>query len=333
MKKAIAILLMLLVCCAKENSSKDGAIKVNDTWIKKETIDRVTEMYRQQMMQQSPEKALSASSPEMRKNISKQLIANEVVSQEAKKRHFGYSEQKYQSTLAGIKRQFKDSATFAAELAQMGQTEEDMKRQIKEGLADDSLIKSLFVNRDSISSQECKAFYDANSARFSGDKKFRVSQILLKVERTATPDQKKAAFEKANALLGKLKTGADFAAFAKKNSEDPQTAVNGGDIGWFKRGDLMREFDVVATALKLNQISDVFESPAGFHIIKKTGEEALPAQTFEQVQPQISQMIKMKKQNDIVKTFVDSLIKVAKITYADTTLKMPLIEIAPQMAK
>jgi parvulin-like peptidyl-prolyl isomerase len=323
MKKAVIVLLALMVCCAKENTPKDGAVRVNGSWIKRDQIDRISDMYRQEMLRAYPEKALQGLPPDLKKNIVRQLIANEVVLQEAKKRKIGYSADKYQTTLDGIKKQFRDSTMLAAELAKMGQTESDMKGQIRDGLTVDSLIKTLAKPGDSVTSKECKAYYDGNQARFASEKRYRASQILFMVKKHATPDQKKAAQQNAQKVLLEVKAGKDFASLAKKYSQDPTTAAAGGDIGWFKHGDLMREFETAVVALQMNQVSDVFETQAGFHIIKKTGEELLPPQTFDKVEGQIKNMLQLKKQNDVVKHFVDSLVTVANIYYADTSLKSP----------
>jgi peptidyl-prolyl cis-trans isomerase SurA len=250
-------------------------------------------------------------------------VANEVVLQEAKKRKTGYSQAKFQTTLDGIKRQFRDSSMLAAELAKMGQTEADMKSQIKDGLIVDSLVKTLSRPGDTVTGKECKVYYDSNKVQFASEKRFRASQILLVVKKGATADQKKAVQQNAQKVLAEVKTGKDFAALAKKYSQDPAVATTGGDAGWFKRGDLMREIEAAVTPLAMNQVSDVFESPAGYHIIKKTGEEQLPPQTFDKVEAQIKNMLQLKKQNNVVKHFVDSLMAVASIFYADTSLKAP----------
>lgn len=74
--------------------------------------------------------------------------------------------------------------------------------------------------------------------------------------------------EKAEAILDSLKHGADFAAMAKKYSEDPGSASNGGDLGWVSKGVFYPEFEAAAFALKPGQLSDVVETPVGFHIIQ-----------------------------------------------------------------
>jgi parvulin-like peptidyl-prolyl isomerase len=321
MKKGFMVLLMLMVCCAKENTTKDGAIRVNDTWIKKNQVERITEMYGQEMLRAYPEKSLQGLPPNLKRDIARQLVANEVVLQEAKKRKMGYSQAKFQATLEGIKRQFRDSSMLAAELAKMGQTEADMRSQIRDGLVVDSLVKTLSRPGDSVTSKECKAYYDSNKVKFASEKRYRASQILLIVKKGATPEQKKAVQQNAGKVLAEVKAGKDFIALAKKHSQDPAVATTGGDVGWFKQGDLMREIEAAVTPLAMNQVSDVFESPVGYHIIKKTGEEQLPPQKFDKVEAQIKNMLQLKKQNDVVKHFVDSLMAVAKIFYADTSLR------------
>jgi len=322
MKKSMLVILMLFVCCSNGGSPKDGAIRVNDTWIKKENIDKVVELYKQQMLAAFPQKSLEGIPPTIKKNIAQQLIANELLLQEARKRKVECDPARLAQMLESIKKQFPDSAALDRELAQMGQTRLDMQNQVREGLLIDTLIKSLGKLADSVTEKMCKDYYDQNPAQFVSDKRFRVSQILFSVKKDATASQKKAGADKAASVLAEIKAGKDFAAAAKKYSQDPSTAALGGDIGWFKKGDLKKEFDVVATALKPNEVSSVFETDAGFHIAKKTGEEMQPPEPFEKAKDQITKMLTLKKQNDGVKHFVDSLAAKAKIVYADTSYKL-----------
>lgn len=79
---------------------------------------------------------------------------------------------------------------------------------------------------------------------------------------------RKKAIELANKLLDSLKKGADFAELAKKYSDDPGSASQGGDLGFVKRGVFYPEFEAVAFSLAPNQLSGIVESPVGFHIIQ-----------------------------------------------------------------
>ena len=81
----------------------------------------------------------------------------------------------------------------------------------------------------------------------------------------------KVARQKAEDILKRVRAGEDFAALAKQYSDDPGSKDKGGDLGWFGRGQMVKQFEDAAFALKDNQISDIVESPYGFHIIQVTG--------------------------------------------------------------
>lgn len=320
MKKVFIFSFLLMLFCSKENVPKDGVVSVNGTWITQGEIDKIVEMYREQMTRMMPQQALQPVPPEVRKNVAMQLIANELVLQEAKKRRIGCDSAKVETTFAGIVKQFPDATTMKSQLARMGQTEQTLRGQIKDGLTVDSLMKTLFKKSDTATTLECKTYYDGNKSQFASEKRIKASQILLLVKKEMSADQKKDVSDKAKKILAELRAGKDFGACAKKYSQDPN-ASTGGDIGWFKKGDIKPEFERVAMTLKSNEISDVFETDVGFHIIKKTGEENLPPKSFDEVRPQIKNMIELKKHNDVVKQFVDSLFSISKITYADTAYK------------
>jgi peptidyl-prolyl cis-trans isomerase SurA len=92
---------------------------------------------------------------------------------------------------------------------------------------------------------------------------------------------KQATYEKAKIILDSIKAGGDFATFAKRYSEDPGSAVHGGDLGWARRGDFVKEFEEATFALKPGEISDVVETSLGYHIIQlldRRGEAVHPRQ-------------------------------------------------------
>ena len=320
MKKCVVFCMLLVLFCTKENMPKGGVVSVNGKWISQVEIDRVIDMYRQQMMRVMPQKALGEVPPEVKKNVTMQLIASELALQEAKKRHIKCDTSKVAQTFSGIAKQFPDAATMKNEFAKMGQTEETVRGQISDGLIVDSLMKTLFKPSDTATVAECQAYYDGNISQFASEKKVRASQIMLIVKKDMTPDQKKAVSDKAQKILAEVRGGKDFAACAKKYSQDPNAAT-GGDIGWFKKGDVKPEFERAAMALKLNEISNVFETDVGFHIIKKTAEENMPPKKFDEVKAQIGNMLSLKKKNEVVKGFIDSLYKLSKVNFADTSYK------------
>ncbi len=142
--------------------------------------------------------------------------------------------------------------------------------------------------RASVSEDDLRRSYKENLNRFTTPEERRASHILIKAEASATPDQKKAARAKAEQLLAQVqKNPAQFAELAKKNSDDPGSAANGGDLDFFGRGAMVKAFEDAAFALKPGQISGVVESDFGFHIIQLTAVRGGAAQTFEAVRPQL----------------------------------------------
>jgi len=142
--------------------------------------------------------------------------------------------------------------------------------------------------RVTVSEDDLRRAYKENVSRYTQPEERRASHILIKAEKSATPEQKKAARAKADQLLAQVqKSPAQFAELAKKNSDDPGSAANGGDLDFFGRGAMVKPFEDAAFSLKQGQISAVVESDFGFHIIQLTAVRGGQAQTFEAVRPQI----------------------------------------------
>jgi peptidyl-prolyl cis-trans isomerase D len=134
-------------------------------------------------------------------------------------------------------------------------------------LSTSSLIPGIKVDE-----AELKKFYDENASKFQGSEQRRASHILIGFGVNATPAQKQQAKAKAEEILADVKkTPKSFEALAVKNSQDPGSAVKGGDLGSFGRGAMVKPFEEAAFSMKVNEISNLVESEFGFHIIKVTG--------------------------------------------------------------
>ena len=134
-------------------------------------------------------------------------------------------------------------------------------------LSTSSLIPGIKVDE-----AELKKFYDENASKFQGSEQRRASHILIGFGVNATPAQKQQAKAKAEEILAAVKKNPkSFEALAVKNSQDPGSAVKGGDLGSFGRGAMVKPFEDAAFSMKVNEISNLVESEFGFHIIKVTG--------------------------------------------------------------
>jgi len=128
-----------------------------------------------------------------------------------------------------------------------------------------------FMRSVNVNDAEVKKFYDENTAKFQGNEQRRASHILIGFGVSATPAQKQQAKAKAEELLAAIKKDpSSFEMLATKNSQDPGSAVKGGDLGSFGRGAMVKPFEDAAFGMKVNDVSDLVESEFGYHIIKVT---------------------------------------------------------------
>jgi peptidyl-prolyl cis-trans isomerase D len=124
----------------------------------------------------------------------------------------------------------------------------------------------------SISDSEVKAFYEANKSRYQEAEQRRASHILILLDEKASDADKAKAKEKAETLLKEVNANpSKFAAVARQNSQDPGSATQGGDLGFFSSGMMVKPFEEAVWRLKEGEISSVVQSDFGFHIIRLTG--------------------------------------------------------------
>ena len=136
----------------------------------------------------------------------------------------------------------------------------------------------------SINDADVKSYYEQNVSRLSGKEERRASHILITAGKDLPADQREKAKEKAKALLEQARKAPDsFAELARKNSQDPGSAANGGDLDFFGRGAMVKPFEDAAFAMKKGDISDVVESDFGYHIIKLTDVKAPKQKPFEEL--------------------------------------------------
>jgi peptidyl-prolyl cis-trans isomerase D len=188
---------------------------------------------------------------------------------------------------------FKDSVSVSdAEIASHFEGNKEQyripeKRKVKYALIDIDAI----LQRTTVTPQDVQRHYEDNRQQFSTPEQMQASHILLKTEGKDDAAVKKQAEE----LLEKVKGGADFAALAKKVSEDPVSGAKGGDLGFFSREAMVKEFSDAAFALKPGEISGLVKSQFGYHIIKAGEKKPATTSTVDAVRPQIEDTLKRER--------------------------------------
>ncbi|RYG21319.1 MAG: peptidylprolyl isomerase, partial [Burkholderiales bacterium] len=163
-----------------------------------------------------------------------------------------------------------------------------------------------------VSDADIKSYYDQNAKRYTTEEQRRASHILITAPKDAPAKDRAAAKAKAEALLAQLrKNPADFAKLAKENSQDPGSAERGGDLDFFGKGMMVKQFEDTAYKLQKGQISDVVESEFGYHIIQVTDIKPGGARTLDQVKDEIGAEIRKqlaaKKYTELAETFSNTV--------------------------
>jgi peptidyl-prolyl cis-trans isomerase C len=155
--------------------------------------------------------------------------------------------------------------------------------------------------RSTLNDAAVKAAYDAKYGAKSGEEEVHAAHILVPSE------------AKAKDLIAQLDKGADFAALAKANSTDPG-AAQGGDLGWFKKGDMLPEFSAAAFALQPGQITQApVHTRYGWHVIKLEGRRTAPPPALEEAAPQLRQELAQAAVQKVIKDARDQ-VKVTRFT-------------------
>lgn len=312
--------------CSKFGNDKNQVLKVNSHRIYREELDEVIAIYRQQMQAMQPESMLFATDGPLKKTSARQLIANYLMIDKAREMGIVIDSSKVNESIAAIKSRVGESA-FKQELERTGSSESKLWGRIADGMLVDSLMKLVLSKIDSVSDDSCKSFYGAHPELFTEAGAVRVSHIFVPASKDSAAQQQ-AASQEAAKIEQQLRKGSDFASMARKYSKDPN-AQNGGDMGWFKRGDVLKEIEQIAFALDSGAVSPVIPSEIGFHIIMKTGQKSSQVIPYEQVNNQIKMRLDMQNRTTAMRDYMDELIGKAKIKYIDTSL-VPAPEVLPK---
>ena len=206
-------------------------------------------------------------------------------------------------------------AAFVENMKRNGRTLDGIRREVRAGLARDQFLAVQWEGKINVTEDDARKYYDENTEEFKVPEQIRASHILMKPIEGGDPNAAKAtARAKTEDLLKQIKDGADFAELAKGNSSCP-SAANGGDLNFFKRGDMTAPFEKVAFELKVGEHSDVVETDYGFHIIKVTDHMSPAIVSFEQTREKIIEVLIQAKQIEFVDEYLNKLRAEAEIVY------------------
>ena len=342
----IASAFLLSGCGLKPNV----VIKVNNQNITKSQFDKAYEKAAKhsqlaQMGIDIPDDENNLMYLMVKDRVVNDLIVKELLNQELKKRNITVSKKEIEAEHKKMVDKLGSKDKFNEILKQNGIKYSDFEEDLKQELMMKKLVN--IIHPVKISESDAKSFYNKNLDKFKTPDQVRASHILVmanpveikegltKKNKTLTEAEinqqvqveMAMRYKKAQEIANEIKSTPDrFEAKAREVSDDKASAEKGGDIGFFSKNDMVKEFSDAAFKLRPNTISEVIQTPYGFHIIKVTDRKAAGQQPYEKIKSQLIQYLTAQAQVKALEQFLTMLKSQAVIEYVDDSYNPVQIE-------
>lgn len=291
--------------------------KVNGTAITSAEVDQELNNIMAPYQNSVPPEQLQMLRPKMRNKAIENLINKLLLFHEADRKKIQPSPDEINTELNSIISRFPSPEAFQQQLTKMGITKDKVLKDIEQQLKISILLKeSLADLKTTITDGEITEFYQGNPENFRAQEQVRASHVLLKINPEDSPDIKSQKRVKLAGLRDQIQNGADFAKIAEGNSDCP-SKQQGGDLGFFERGRMVKPFEEAAFNLKTGELSEIVETQFGYHLIKVVDRKEARTVPLEEVKDKISAHLKNVKERQAFITYLEKLREGASIEYAE----------------
>lgn len=247
------------------------------------------------------------------KKLAEGEIERELMLQKAKELGLHVPAELVEQRLAKIKSSFRSEQQFQEKLAEQKMTPDQFRKEVEMDLLVEAFVKQEIEGRVKIEPGELREFYEKNKKMFLSEEQVKASVLLIKFDQKKV---KEMAVQKANEqihlILEQIKNGDDFAMMVKRYSQDTM-AKKGGNLGFFTRKRMFAPFSERAFKMKVGEVSDVFQTRHGLHLLKVTGKKPGGYSSFEQVEKKIEQTVKRNKISAKTREYIDALRQKAEV--------------------
>jgi peptidyl-prolyl cis-trans isomerase C len=285
--------------------------RVNDHDIKRDLITRelkkAVDQYKKRGMPLTADQEKSAAKTLIDDEIGRTLLVLK-----AKESGVKVSEKMLLARLKEVKSKFKSDAVFEHRLTDRGMTVDQYKQELEIDMFMDQIIKKEIEPKIKIAEKDSRAYYKKNKSKFESPDKIRASIMLLKFNPSKGKAGEQAILKKFESILDQVKNGTSFDDMAKKHSQD-SLAAKGGDLGFFTRKQMLPAFSNRGFKMKVGEISEIFRTGHGFHVLKVTDKKTGELSPFEAEKAKIEKFLTNKKVSQATRNYIETLKKQAKI--------------------
>jgi len=247
------------------------------------------------------------------------LIEKRLLDQKIKELNIKVSDEEIKQAIDDVKRQnnMASQEVLVSALSSQGLTFEQYRTQLQEQIEKLKLVSMEVRNKIQVGESEVREYYEANRARYSEEDTFRARHIFFRTSEKAPAEEIKKSMTTALMVLAEAKSDRDFAELAKSYSEDPAARKDGGNLGTFKKGEMMPELEAAILNLKPGEVSELVYTPTGFHIVKLEERSTGKMKPFESVKAEIEETIYRKKSEERFSLWAKELRAKASIEVKD----------------
>jgi parvulin-like peptidyl-prolyl isomerase len=281
-------------------------LKVNGQVIPAEAIsfelDRLVRFYSQHM----PREQVEAQMDILRAKARDQASGTQLLIEEAKRLDIPVPADEVAKRIAKMTDQAGGRDALERMLRAKGQTIDALREAIETGRRADMLVETIAAGIQDPTDAEMRAHYESHAAEYTRPEKVEVQHILIR-PRSASDADHREALAKAGGIRHGIMDGADFAAQAAAHSDCPSGKRTGGSLGWIERGMLVPAFDRAVFALDDDGVSDVFATPLGYHVARKTGHKPAAPAPYEEVCDKIRDLLRHARRGEAIAARVAEL--------------------------
>lgn len=249
------------------------------------------------------------------KGLLQQMVQNDLIDQYAQKNHITVT----QDDINKIENQYKaqyPNGQWDQLLKARGYTEQDVQDIIRRQI----ILDRATGTNINITEAQIKQYFQKNHAAYDKPPMARARHILV------------PTLALAQKVEADLKAGKDFAAEAKQYSTDPGSRDKGGELGWFRKGQMVPAFEQYAFSAPIGKISAPVKSPFGFHVIQVEARKPGQIATLASVHDQIKQQLRQQQESPLIPTFLQNLQAQANIQVQDPAFQGVFPSPAPSVA-
>ncbi|WP_416388764.1 peptidylprolyl isomerase [Intestinibacter bartlettii] len=280
LKKVLYLGLVMVLCFSMIGCSNSNAFKVGETEFSNEEVDKVKSILTATQSYTDANylaqfKESKDNDDKIKQEVISYMIDNEVVYQQAQKEKIKVTDDEVNQKYSQIEKMLDTNQEYKKLLDDAGVDEDYLKETIKKDLAVQKYREN-FEQDLKVTDKEVEKYYKEHKDDFKEEsvEAYHILVSTLDDNNKPVDDSKKEELKsKAESLLKEIKNGGDFEKIAKENSDDKSSGKKGGYLGYFTKDSKNAQFTKEAFKLEKGQVSNVFETPFGYEIVKVTNKK------------------------------------------------------------